>query len=1701
MPDIFDEIAAKDQAPMGDIFDRVASQQAAPVQTKDIFDQVYEQSQPTPSIGPDAGTYMTRPVTQNEIARANEAAMASVPTTFQKVKGALMDSLIPKDKIKEYSDKAGEFFKGDAGKAIMGAASPLTNLFDLMGDKAAPEIRSELARKSTELAASFVSPAGIATLGLGALPKAAQAAVGYGFAADILSQAPEKADAIFSAKSPKEYTAAIFDAATTLGMGLGVLGHAAGRPGTGGITELPRIAYEDISFPAVKEQALETTAKVDSTISEVAVSEPPPVISQRKPVGSVNLRDQEELIVQGRMEAAAANAPRGELNININPEPYGSVFDLPKKGGEPNATQERPITESSQPERPGTDTQRQAASPSGSNSIEQSGQGAPSIDTQIKSAYEDIVGNSGFIDVNISELQKRTGLPMKEVQNWVRKQSREGNAVPSRGDWSLSSEEVRKGGIELGLGENFLDRMHLKVRLEPEFRQAVETTGTPETQPIGEQTPMTTEGSGGSPTASAQAVPIERLSAAQLQDRIDVLLSKHRDADNQTKRQIWSEVQALDKQYREATGQSMGPGAASIEDFVAQRATGLKKAVVADERIQRGLDDLPPAERQSEAARVSAAEDLVDKDATVAPTLIKRIVDDGDTAVGPDEAAVLLVERTRLMNEREMWQERLANGEEVEAATERLGRIETEMERLDRAQRMAGSTWGRVGHLYQRMMKADFSLEAMESRARAAKQGPLTEPEIAKLKEDAQRVADLEKKVEATDSADIQAQEVEASKSLVEQTIKEVEGLRFDKRVFQIADNIVKKWESSLEADYKDLRSRLARTSTGVDPTILFPLTRIIRAKVGRLGLNLAEMTAHLVAEFGEGIRPFIPEAWDNSEKLIDKQVKDSATRSRIKAGVSKADKTVVDAKARAKAEAAAGEGVSQKTVYELVRSLIKQGVHGEPDLMKAAHQVLKEIFPNLTERDVRRAFTDYGKAKFPSKEAVAAELRETKTLVRLQESIDRETEGLPSLRTGPQRDKATQSIREKQQKLNELLKKRKGPPSPEQLASRNEATVTRLKNAIADLDKQLRTGEKPPGKGTSAPDTPEIDRLKAERDAMKAKLDEIEAEANPPKSAAEKQVEQLSKIRQRLDETLSGERDAKATKPFETLSRAAEDIKLEIEAMKELAAQMRRDARPKSDPAAARERAQIKALEEAIERYRVKTANSDFSSPPKSTVPDSRRVAALKEIRDSRRSMYEVAKKAGRPVLTPEEKYNQARSAQIRRDYERAKDRLKKGDFSPVTKKSMPALTKANLDAKAELEKVKNEIRQREKEWQLENRTKAEKAKAAALELVQSARGIILGSDIGVLTRQGLFSWSRPTTAIKATAEAFKSALSPSSMARWEIEVRDREVNGKAAGPIRKAAGLRLTDRINHPEELVVTRLLSRIPDFNVAGKTIKLSEIGKTLERFQTTFINAVRADLFDAAIKQGLTPEELKLRANFINSATGSSNIKQVHSVLSTILTSPRYEASRWEMLTQPVRNVGALAKSGIKGELNRAALANIQDLAVTAAGVIGLFKVAGLAGYTVNWNPTSSDFLKMRKGDETWDVTAGLAPRIRDAMRLYVAYKHPDYNHNFIKEFGKALGRTVSPGIKTPLDQSSAALQRAAGVKEPKLPFSGFKSDEEAEGWMALAPLIVQSMSKSMDDGIGQAVFTGAREFVGSAVNRYKKPKDEPFPPKN
>lgn len=679
---------------------------------------------------------------------------------------------------------------------------------------------------------------------------------------------------------------------------------------------------------------------------------------------------------------------------------------------------------------------------------------------------------------------------------------------------------------------------------------------------------------------------------------------------------------------------AMGPQEASeMSAKGAEETTSLKRAVVDAEREERGAEPIPTPEREATEAVVQRAEDLRDKDSAAGPALVSRILN-GDTAISRDEAALLLVERKRLQNEKKDWLERMGRGEDLTEGNRAVLAIEDQMERVDQAQRAAGSAWSDVGRMYQQALRADYTLEALKRKFKAARAGrekgskDLTTEEVDRLRKQSEEIEKLQAEQERLQN-ELQDAETNADvHRLYEATINELgaqaaEKPSFGKEVLDIARKTVDRWKREAEGLDSEITRMLASESGGVGGVggargrgkrlggapiangLVTNIAKVIRARVGEAVLTKAEMLAELVDRFGEKIRPLFNKSWDEAHRLIKEDAHTDTVKEAVKATAQKNTDAEAPKKvaARAKAEAVSGEGLTQKTVADYVEALIKSGVHGEDAVMKAAHEGLSKIFPDISERDVRRAYGDYGKVKFPSTDAVKVEMSEIRRLVQLQESIERETAGLPALKTGQQRAKATQSIREKTKQLNELLKKRKSEPSPEQLASTEEAKITALTNRIADLDKELKTGVRQP-KSEALPDSDAVQTLKAERNAMQAKLDEIRAPEK--KSPVQKQLEQLERSKERIDKELAGTSPKKTPGVFKALSQRAEDLKAEIQAMQDLQKELSAEDRYNAT--------RMKAVEARMQELDERLKTRNFAPKPKNVAPAKREALRAKE-------------------------------------------------------------------------------------------------------------------------------------------------------------------------------------------------------------------------------------------------------------------------------------------------------------------------------------------------------------------------------------------------------------------------------------------------------------------------------------------------------
>jgi hypothetical protein len=78
------------------------------------------------------------------------------------------------------------------------------------------------------------------------------------------------------------------------------------------------------------------------------------------------------------------------------------------------------------------------------------GDEAPPLEkSTVFTAYLRVRSRLGYSNVEISELRNELNVPMEQLKRFLVEQSRLGNVQLSLGDWSVSSEAVRQGAVEL----------------------------------------------------------------------------------------------------------------------------------------------------------------------------------------------------------------------------------------------------------------------------------------------------------------------------------------------------------------------------------------------------------------------------------------------------------------------------------------------------------------------------------------------------------------------------------------------------------------------------------------------------------------------------------------------------------------------------------------------------------------------------------------------------------------------------------------------------------------------------------------------------------------------------------------------------------------------------------------------------------------------------------------------------------------------------------------------------------------------------------------------------------------------------------------------------------------------------------------------------------------------------------------------------
>lgn len=322
---------------------------------------------------------------------------------------------------------------------------------------------------------------------------------------------------------------------------------------------------------------------------------------------------------------------------------------------------------------------------------------------------------------------------------------------------------------------------------------------------------------------------------------------------------------------------------------------------------------------------------------------------------------------------------------------------------------------------------------------------------------------------------------------------------------------------------------------------------------------------------------------------------------------------------------------------------------------------------------------------------------------------------------------------------------------------------------------------------------------------------------------------------------------------------------------------------------------------------------------------------------------------------------------------------RIKERDFSKRERAKPPVPDEralANMDRMEQVQEQFHELLLREK---YRNMKLHEKAWVATKEALNIPRNVMTSADVSAVLRQGgILAGSHPEIAAKALTPMFRGMASErlAGIVDQEILQRPNAKSGRYAQAKLYLAPLRSTT-LSAMEEQIMSRFAHHIPVVRASNRAF-------------ITFLNRLRADAFDKLTEKleengkPLTDAELKAIGNYINIATGRGEMGRfaaASEALATTFFSPRLVVSRFQyMMGQPLWRGSARTRKLIVMEYARS---------LTALGVI--LGLATVAGATVDTDPRSSDFGKMRFGNTRLDPMAGLSQTAVLMTRLFTGQK--------------------------------------------------------------------------------------------------------------
>lgn len=340
-------------------------------------------------------------------------------------------------------------------------------------------------------------------------------------------------------------------------------------------------------------------------------------------------------------------------------------------------------------------------------------------------------------------------------------------------------------------------------------------------------------------------------------------------------------------------------------------------------------------------------------------------------------------------------------------------------------------------------------------------------------------------------------------------------------------------------------------------------------------------------------------------------------------------------------------------------------------------------------------------------------------------------------------------------------------------------------------------------------------------------------------------------------------------------------------------------------------------------------------------------------------------------------------------------RDRINRGDFAK--RKIAPIkLDEKALELRDALMKAKYDYEVALLKNELEKRDAVQKTTDLLVDVSGVFRAMQATLDLSAVFRQGFIKTvgglvsRRPQQVPQMIWEMLKQTVNEKKYNRWLYDLQENPYYD-----VIKESGLYISDvknpKITAREEALQSNLVNKVPLLNI---------LTRGSERAYSSFLNMQRVDTFLKAARameaQQKTiethPDDYKELARYVNAATGRGDLGAIESwndFLSATLFSPRFLASRVRLLTNLANPFWW------KDTPMNVKVMYVKDIAKIGIALTAVVGLAQLAGYEVEKDPRSSDFMKLRDGDTRVDLLAGLGQFVVFATRFILGETKDKY----------------------------------------------------------------------------------------------------------